>query len=245
MAHCRNLPQAEEPRITVSLNGPYLVTGGVPLSRQVIQVDEEGNSREWRETHTYETAPQYALCRCGNSSDKPFCDASHLAVGFEGPESATARVPYLKLAKELDGPERLLTDAQPLCVGARFCDPDGSVWRLVEATDGEPVRQHFDHMVGNCPSGRLVAWDRHTLQAFEPEFEPSIAVVEDPALGVSGPLWVRGGIPIASAADGHVYEGRNRVTLCRCGQSRNKPFCDGTHAAVGFRDGSPDLAVER
>lgn len=50
-----------------------------------------------------------------------------------------------------------------------------------------------------------------------------------------GPLWVRGGIPVESS-DGATYEVRNRVTLCRCGRSSNKPFCDGTHKGVGFRD---------
>jgi CDGSH-type Zn-finger protein len=39
------------------------------------------------------------------------------------------------------------------------------------------------------------------------------------------------------AADGTPYEVRNRVTLCRCGNSRNKPFCDGSHEDVGFREG--------
>jgi CDGSH-type Zn-finger protein len=233
--------QTADLKITVSLNGPYVVTGGVPLTRQVIQVDEAGNSREWRQTHEYETAPEYLLCRCGNSNNKPFCDGSHQRVGFEGSESPTARIPYLEQAKGFEGPERLLTDARRLCVGARFCDPFGTVWRLVEQTDQEPVQRLLDTMVGNCPSGRLVVWSRRTAEAFEPSLEPSIAVVEDPALGVSGPLWVRGGIPIDSAADGHVYESRNRRTLCRCGQSRNKPFCDGTHAAIGFRDGSLDL----
>ncbi|UCF09264.1 MAG: CDGSH iron-sulfur domain-containing protein, partial [Thermoplasmata archaeon] len=43
-----------------------------------------------------------------------------------------------------------------------------------------------------------------------------------------GPIWVRGRIPIESA-DGHIYEIRNRVTLCRCGWSSNKPFCDSSH----------------
>jgi CDGSH-type Zn-finger protein len=162
-------------------------------------------------------------------------------VGFDGSEASSARVPYANLAREFDGPERLLTDARPLCVHARFCNPSGSVWRLVEETDREPVRRLIDGMVGKCPSGRLIAWHRRTAEAFEPEFEPSIAVVEDPAHGYSGPLWVRGGIQVESAADGHVYEQRNRLTLCRCGQSRNKPFCDGTHAEVGFRDGSPEL----
>ena len=39
------------------------------------------------------------------------------------------------------------------------------------------------------------------------------------------------------AKDGHRYEVRNRVTLCRCGASKNKPFCDGSHAAIEFKDG--------
>ena len=64
----------------------------------------------------------------------------------------------------------------------------------------------------------------------EPAFEPSIGVIRD------GPLWVRGGISVESA-DGFTYEIRNRVTLCRCGHSSNKPFCDGSHSDVGFRDG--------
>jgi len=63
----------------------------------------------------------------------------------------------------------------------------------------------------------------------------SIGLIEDPAEGVSGPLWLRGGIPLI-AADGFAYEVRNRMTLCRCGASKNKPFCDGTHITVGFRD---------
>jgi CDGSH-type Zn-finger protein len=73
-------------------------------------------------------------------------------------------------------------------------------------------------------------------------FEPSIGVVEDPQIGVSGPLWVRGGIQV-EAADGTPYEVRNRVTLCRCGASQNKPFCDGSHAAIGFTDENPERAA--
>ena len=88
---------------------------------------------------------------------------------------------------------------------------------------------------GLCPSGRLVAWDRETKAPLEPRLERSIGVVEDPAEGVAGPLWVRGGIPVV-AADGEPYEVRNRVTLCRCGASKNKPFCDASHASIGFTD---------
>ncbi|SPE60202.1 hypothetical protein SBV1_390038 [Verrucomicrobia bacterium] len=64
----------------------------------------------------------------------------------------------------------------------------------------------------------------------EPKFEPSLGLIEDTDKKVSGPIWVRGGIPVISA-DGKTYEIRNRMTLCRCGRPDNKPFCNGAHAA--------------
>jgi hypothetical protein len=70
--------------------------------------------------------------------------------------------------------------------------------------------------------------DKDTKKVCEPPFEQSIGVIEDPQKGVSGPVWVRGGIPV-EAANGKTYEIRNRVTLCRCGKSSNKPFCDSSH----------------
>jgi hypothetical protein len=80
------------------------------------------------------------------------------------------------------------------------------------------------------PAGRLVAVDRETAHEIEPALEPSIGLIDDSARSVSGPLWIRGGIPIV-AADGGRYEVRNRVTLCRCGRSSNKPYCDRAHAS--------------
>jgi CDGSH-type Zn-finger protein len=49
----------------------------------------------------------------------------------------------------------------------------------------------------------------------------------------NGPLFVSGGVPI-ERADGEPMELSNRVTLCRCGRSSNKPLCDGTHSEIGF-----------
>jgi len=72
-------------------------------------------------------------------------------------------------------------------------------------------------------------------EAVEPHFEPSIGLVQDTASGISGPIWAPGGIPIVGA-DGDAYEVRNRVTLCWCGVSSNKPFCDGTHVPFRFND---------
>ena len=69
-------------------------------------------------------------------------------------------------------------------------------------------------------------WDKATGLPIEPELEPSLGLIEDTEKKVSGPIWVRGGIPVVSA-EGTTYEIRNRLTLCRCGRSANKSFCDG------------------
>jgi hypothetical protein len=105
----------------------------------------------------------------------------------------------------------------------------------MERTDDPGVRRIVEQQAADCPSGRLVVLDAKSGQAIEPKLEPSIGLVEDTANEVSGPLWVRGGIPVV-AVDGTTYEVRNRVTLCRCGASQNKPFCDGSHVSVGFSD---------
>jgi CDGSH-type Zn-finger protein len=223
-----------EPKVVVSKNGPYLVTGAVPLSRQTIVADRAGESEKWSEGETFPTKESYALCRCGKSATKPFCDGTHKKVGFDGTETAT-RESYLTQAKGFEGPAHTLTDVEKFCAGARFCDPNGQVWNQVERTEDVQVRANFIRQVGNCPSGRLVAWERESRAPIEPALPKSIGVIEDPAERVSGPLWVRGGIPVI-AADGFAYEVRNRMTLCRCGASANKPFCDGSHFKVGFRD---------
>lgn len=225
-----------EPRVVVTRNGPYLVSGAVPLARQTIVADAEGGSREWRESDPFPPAESYALCRCGHSGNKPFCDGTHKKIGFDGTETADRR-PYREQAQRTEGPTHALTDAEALCAGADFCNPNGSVWKQVGRTDAAAVRASFVRQVGHCPSGRLVAWERGSDAPLEPALPKSIGVVEHPHEGASGPLWVRGGIPVI-AADGFAYEVRNRVTLCRCGASQHKPFCDGSHYAIKFNDGS-------
>ncbi len=220
-------------RVVISKDGPYRVSGEIPLSRQTIVTDEEGGSETWREGKTFPAQETYALCRCGQSKKKPFCDGTHTRIKFDGTETAS-REPYLKQAQLLDGPVLALTDAESLCAFGRFCDPHGKVWNQVARSDEPRIRASFVRQVENCPAGRLVAWDKAAGKPLEPKLPVSIGLIEDPAQQCSGPLWLRGGIAVV-AADGFAYEVRNRVTLCRCGQSRNKPFCDGTHAAIKFR----------
>jgi CDGSH-type Zn-finger protein len=223
------MPAEAGPRITVTKDGPYRVTHGVPLAEQHIVMNEAGESIEWREGKQYAPPAEYLLCRCGQSGHKPFCDMSHRRVEFNGTETAS-REPFNDQAEVIDGPVLSLKDAPPLCAFARFCDPNGQVWGLVKKTDEREARIQFLNEVGQCPAGRLVAVDNATGADLEPRLEPSIGLVEDPRGPVMGPLWVRGGIPVI-AADGHAYQVRNRAALCRCGRSATKPYCDGSHAA--------------
>ena len=227
---------SDQKTIMISKDGPYLVSGSISLAFEIIGVNDDGESIEWVKKDALQVASQYALCRCGASHTKPFCDGTHANIGFDGTETAS-REPVLDQAELLDGPIMQLADAEGLCAFARFCDPQGRVWNQVAATDDRQVRAQFIRQVGDCPAGRLVAIEKATGKAIEPELPQSIGVVEDPSLKCSGPLWVRGGIRLISA-DGRTYEVRNRMTLCRCGRSENKPFCDGAHAAdPKFRDG--------
>jgi CDGSH-type Zn-finger protein len=221
--------------IRITKDGPYNVSGDLPLAKATIGANEDGESVRWEWGSTFPERKAYSLCRCGQSATKPFCDGTHAKVGFDGTETAS-RKPYLEDATLIEGPVMSLTDVENLCAFARFCDPQGKVWNLVNETDNAEARKDFVRQTCDCPSGRLVAWDNETGKPVEPHYPPSIGLIEDPVEDCSGPLWVRGGVKVI-AADAYTYEVRNRVTLCRCGASKNKPFCDGTHAAIKFRDG--------
>jgi CDGSH-type Zn-finger protein len=204
-------PHDDTKRIRVSKNGPYIVSGGIPLIKKEIRNDEEGYCSTWHEVTTYPLQERYTLCRCGQSKNKPFCDGTHAKIPFDGTETADDE-PYLDKAEKMNGPTLSLTDADGMCVHARFCMRAGGIWNLTRQSGTRETRDIAIEEAGNCPSGRLVVWDTKTGEALEPGFEKSVVVIEYPPRSEHGPLWVRGGIPVESS-DGHVYEIRNRVTL--------------------------------
>jgi CDGSH-type Zn-finger protein len=215
------------PKIKVTENGPYIIYGGLPIQEQIIIADSDGTATSWQLGTRFPPKEMYTVCRCGESRNKPFCDGTHMRVNFDGSESAGEEI-YLSQPKEIDGPTLKLLDIENLCASARFCHRANGIWSLVPAS-GNPVKKHIAiEETCDCPSGRLILEDKKTGTVAEPNFIKSIGLVEDPAMGVSGPVWVRGGIPVESAA-GRIYRIRNRVTLCRCGKSKNKPFCDSSH----------------
>ena len=213
------------PKIKVTKDGPYLITGGIPLLRMIIDTDNYGDPLSWREIERYPQLESYTLCRCGKSLSKLFCDGNHKLQGFNGTETANNK-PYIENVKEYIGPELKLTDKKELCIHAGFCDRDAGTWNLTVQSDRPGFKEIAIEEIANCPSGRLVIWDKQG-NMIEPDYDPSIVITEYHD-GSPGPLWIRGKVEVKSA-DGITYEKRNRVTLCNCGKSKNKPFCDCSH----------------
>jgi len=220
-------------KIRITKDGPYIVSGGIPLSVESIVADSDGESESWQVDSKLPERQKCGLCRCGKSEAKPLCDGSHSDVAFDGTEVAGFE-PHIDCAVVLLGPRIDVADHKELCAEARFCHRDGAVWHRV-GEDSADAAETVVSECGLCPSGRYTALEKAGGEPLEPDLPPSIAFVQDPQAEVSGPIWVRGGIAIESA-DGREYEVRNRVTLCRCGQSENKPFCDGSHVDCGFHD---------
>ncbi len=206
-----------EPVIKVGKNGPYLVNPGVPIH------DAEGNG--------IEAGEKYALCRCGGSSNKPFCDGTHAKNDFNGQEVADrGSISGRRAAYEGDG--ITIYDDRTVCSHSGRCtDNLASVFKL----DEEPwIDPHGDNataisnVIKTCPSGALSYALADSDEPIEEEHEQSIQVLKD------GPYSAKGGVRVESP-DGSTYETRQRFTLCRCGGSKNKPFCDGTHWHIGFK----------
>ena len=216
--------------IEVTENGPYHVTGGIPLVRvRKIPGEKKGTFTGWEVYETIETEDEYWLCRCGQSTGKPFCTGMHEKVNFDGTEAAATST-YGERAEVLGGTKMTVKDDRGICSHAAFCSNAlTNVWKASPTIDDDPaLAEQVVTMVRNCPSGALTLETDGTPS--EDHFSPEIRVLEN------GQYIVRGGVPI-TRSDGQPIEVRNRMTLCRCGGSKNKPLCDGTHAEIDFTDG--------
>jgi CDGSH-type Zn-finger protein len=206
--------------IRVRANGPY-VASGLPVQRRRAVTSEAGEPIGWETTAALDAPENVFLCRCGGSQNKPFCDSSHASNGFVADDVAAGT--YDARSKELGGTGVTIRDDRSICEHAGFCSNNATnVWKQVKATDDDAVRASVIAMIERCPSGALT-YDG------EPTLPMEISAVAD------GPLWVTGGVSV-TLPDGSALEPRNRMTLCRCGRSSNKPLCDGSHKEAGFRD---------
>ena len=169
----------EDFKIKVTKNGPYLVLGGIPLRVATIECDNHGTPSKWVIGEKLNTSGSYALCRCGESNNKPFCDGTHIKVNFDGTETSDNE-PFVKMAKEIDSPELKLKDAEILCASARFCHRGGDIWNIINRSDYPVAKKNVIENSCDCPSGRLVITDKKTGETIEPVLEKSVCAIEDP-----------------------------------------------------------------
>ena len=204
-----------KPRIAPAKNGPLIVKN----------LESFSNARG----AAIAAKPAIALCRCGQSANKPFCDGTHTKVGFSD-ETQAERVPDRR--EDYVGAAITIHDNRGACAHAGICtDRLKSVWRMgVEPwidPDGAAVEAIVE-TIRLCPSGAL----GYTLDGDDPpdqEGAPAIQVTKD------GPYHVTGGVALETESWGDGVS-RAHYALCRCGHSKNKPFCDGSHWAAKFTD---------
>jgi CDGSH-type Zn-finger protein/uncharacterized membrane protein YozB (DUF420 family) len=198
--------------IEVLPDGPYRVSGPCRLR------NSRGEEVPARAT--------FALCRCGNSSRKPFCDGTHTKIAFHG---ARLNVGATAATDAYAGKRVTIHDNRAICAHSGVCtDNLAAVFRLNTEPWIDPhgaTAEEIMALVKRCPSGALsCSVDGSQLPA-EPR-EREITASKD------GPLVVAGAVELKT--DGAQPRFSDRYTLCRCGGSKNKPFCDGTHWAIGF-----------
>lgn len=206
---------AQAQAITPERNGPYLVTHLVTLQ----------NSRGER----LPTRPEMALCRCGHSANKPFCDGTHARIGFTS-EKLPDRTP--DRVDDYVGAEVTIHDNRGICQHAGFCsDQLATVFKLHQEPWIDPngaTKEAIIAQVLACPSGALSCTVDGVLYQ-DLHVAPAITVSKD------GPYRITGGIELRDTAWGEGAS-REHYALCRCGGSKNKPFCDGSHWYNGFKD---------
>ena len=171
-----------------------------------------------------------ALCRCGASDNKPFCVGAHGEIGFSDRKETDGqldkRVNYV-------GKEITIHDNRGICSHVGFCTESlPSVFKLGEEPWIDPNGASKDEIITTiekCPSGAL-SYSLEDVEHRDQEREPLVTVSND------GPYFVTGGIQIVGHENRAEEVSNEHCTLCRCGSSKNKPFCDGTHWNIGFKD---------
>lgn len=214
-------------QIEVGSNGPYHVSGGVPLVRIHAVATEKGEPVAWEVDGPIDASESYDLCRCGQCSNQPFANDEGCSSGFDGTETAPTDA-YTGRTKTLGGTAITIKDDRGICSHAGFCaNRMTNVWKAAKLVDeDEELREQVVKMIELCPSGALT----YEVDGNPVERELPVQI----AVETNGPYRVTGGIPVRRS-DELPLEIRNRMSLCRCGQSKNKPLCDGSHKDVGFQ----------
>lgn len=213
-----------ETKISLKENGPLIVKDPPKLQH--------------RSGAEIKTQPVVALCRCGASKNKPFCDGSHMAAGFNSaPDHKKIRNNELRYSGTIDGREVTVSYTPVLCSHAGECAKLASaVFNPSEKPWIKPEKGSLDDILAvmaACPSG--------ALRVSVTEQSPQHLTCGDVEIKIEqhGPYWVKN-VPLDAEFNG-VGASRAKYVLCRCGLSKNKPFCDGSHYDESWRDNQKEV----
>ena len=214
----------EKPRIIPIPNGPlHLINSEMPQL-----VDNIRNSR--REPIFW--ISKIALCRCGSSGTKPFCDRTHAKIGFSSENKNTPATNDKR--KDYFGAKIIVHDNRRLCSHSAECLRNlETVFRLDRRPwinpDESDVKSVIE-TVRKCPSGAL----SYSIEGVEHRDQSD----RDPVVIVdrNGPYRIEGGIELVDTENWGIGASKEHYSLCRCGASNNKPFCDGMHLSIDFKD---------
>jgi len=226
----------EKPKIVPLLNGPYYFIN--EMEPKV--VENLQNSRG----ESLSVIRGVSLCRCGASNNKPFCDGMHSKIGFssekkeeeEDTNSSDIHPMVKDKRKNYVGKSITIHDNRKICSHAAECLNNlPSVFKLNArpwiSPDAAETKEEIINTIKKCPSGAL----SYSVDGMEHRDEndrmPMIAVSK------GGPYHITGGIDLIGDniqwAEGASKE---HYVLCRCVSSNNKPFCDGMHRLINFKD---------
>lgn len=217
----------EKPKILLLPNGPYYL-----LNDMEPKVVENLQNSEGQPLSTLRGV---ALCRCGASKNKPFCDGTHGTIGFSSENKTQDNNPIIKdKRKNYVGKEITIHDNRKICSHAAECVNNlpsvfkfnARPWINPDAAD----KQQIINTIKKCPSGAL----GYSIDEVEYKDQERMSMV---TVSKDGPYTITGVIDLIGDniqfAEGFSKE---HYTLCRCGASNNKPFCDGMHITINFKD---------
>ena len=210
---------SDVPTIKPTMNGPYLVSNCRALKGLL-----DGKH--------YDSAGTVALCRCGGSKNKPYCDGTHATNGFSG-EKSPDRVPDKR--DDYVGKEITVHDNRGICAHAARCTSTlTTVFKYGQEPWIDPNGDSADKIVAaveQCPSGAL-SYSIDGVEQRDRDGEPLILIAPN------GPYAIKGGGDVDGVEWG-TGASREHFDLCRCGHSANKPFCSGAHWNHHFDEHAP------
>lgn len=201
--------------IRANSNGPYTINGPIEVKTS------KGDSLPV-DSVVY-------FCRCGKSQNKPFCDSTHVSYGFTS-NKLEGRLP--DKIHEYVGKEITIYDNRGVCSHNGNCTTKlPKVFFLGKEPWIDPEgaeAQEIATVIRTCPSGAL-SYKLNGTKYINWEMDQEINISKN------GPLEICGAVEYIGEQK-EKPQTMDHYTLCRCGGSKNKPFCDGTHWNNGFND---------